>query len=318
MRSLRAILLIALLAATGCREIDPPDITPPCGAEGASRADLGLPLVGRDVSEHFDFEDNYAEFTTAGGDLYVTTYGQHGGGFFDRYPARDSISFGQGAPEWEEGYRTPMNALVTERVFEDHYTVVNLNACRYWVTGANGHLEIVSCEADALSDVRAVPDWPPIEASDLVPPCAERGLSRVELGSPTYERFNRYQDLSQHAKFTTTGGQLYIKVTDVVDSPVKDRYVPYARVQMSRGEPRRNPNIASSLNRPDVVVDVPEGDFVEVTPVRRDQRPTPVLDPGTYWVFTTPAANVTIVSCEEDGVYDARPVAPVGANGSGS
>lgn len=140
----------------------------------------------------------------------------------------------------------------------------------------------------------------------------------MELGSPTYERFNRFQDLSKHAKFTTTGGQLYIKVTDVVDSPVKDRYVPYARVQMSRGEPRRDPYLASSLSRPDAVVDVPEGDFVEVTPVRRDQRPTPVLDPGTYWVFTTPAANVTIVSCEEGGVYDARPVAPVGANGSGS
>lgn len=94
MRSLLAILLIALLTATGCREIDPPDITPPCGAEGASRADLGSPDRANDEFEHLDFEDNYAEFTTAGGELYVTTYGQHGGGFFDTYPAIVTVAFG--------------------------------------------------------------------------------------------------------------------------------------------------------------------------------------------------------------------------------
>ncbi|MEX2553188.1 MAG: hypothetical protein WD627_09360, partial [Actinomycetota bacterium] len=120
MKVLAVLSLLLVFVATACRERDLPDVKPPCGIEGDSRADLGLPYYGNDVAlDYRDFEDNYAEFTTSGGDLYLTTYGHGHGGAFDVYPKTSGISFGTGVPRWEEkpgGLTTPQvpaNAEVT-------------------------------------------------------------------------------------------------------------------------------------------------------------------------------------------------------------
>jgi len=309
MKALAVLCLLLVLVTTACREErELPDVKPPCGIEGDSRADLGLPYYGNDVAlDYRDFEDNYAEFTTSGGDLYLTTYGHGDSGIFHVYPVRSGISFGQGVPRWDEepgGYTTPQlpaNPDVTVSVYEDHYTVVNLPAGRYWATGARGRLEVIACNPVAVSDARPAPDWEPIEPSTLAPPCREEGAARVELGSPTYERFNRHQDLSRHASFSTTGGEVYVTVNGIVDSPVKDRYTPYARVYMGISPPRRNHldtalSTAAGYNKA-----ITEGGFARFEN----------LIPGTFWVFVTPAANVTVISCDEGGVYDPQAMPPV-------
>jgi len=308
MKALAVLCLLLVLLATACREVrELPDVKPPCGIEGDSRADLGLPYYGNDVAlDYRDFEDNYAEFTTSGGDLYLTTYGHGGGGIFDIYPQTSGVSFGKGVPTWDDEpdavvMQRPANAEVSLSVHEDHYTVVNLPAGRYWATGARGNLEVIACSPVEVTDARPAPDWEPIEPSTLVPPCGEQGVSRVELGSPTYEFFSRHQDLSRHAKFSTTGGEVYVTVNGIVDSPVKDRYTPYARVYMGIAPPRRN-NLDTALEpvtgREKAIT---EGGFAQFEK----------LIPGTFWVFVSPAANVSVISCDEGGVYDPQAMPPV-------
>jgi len=315
MKALATLCLLLVLVATACRERELPDVKPPCGVEGDSRAGLGLPNYGNDVAlDYRGFEDNYAEFTTTGGDLYLTTYGAGGGGIFHIYPQTSRISFGKGVPTWKEDpdhrvTQRPTNAEVSLSVYEDHYTVVNLPAGRYWATGARAVLEVIACNPVGVSDARPAPDWEPIEPSTLLPPCGEQGVSRVELGSPTYELFDRYQDLSRHARFSTTGGDVYITVNGIVDSPVKDRYTPYAKVYMGLTPPRRDSYVAdlpATAGGYDQAIT--EGGFAQFEK----------LIPGTFWVFVSPAANVSVISCDERGVYDAQPMPSTqDAEGSG-
>lgn len=65
------------------------NIQPPCGPEGVAKADLGRPWT------------EYAEFTTQGGQIYVTASGFSHGGVFDAAvgEGRTRLHVGTGTPE---------------------------------------------------------------------------------------------------------------------------------------------------------------------------------------------------------------------------
>lgn len=242
----------------------------------------------------------YAQFTTKGGQLFVTAY-NFGHGIFDPEVGATTAYFGSGIPQVDEDTLNVANADLDVGVVEDDFTAFELEAGTYWtLTSTSAFIEIVSCTAGGVSNPIPDPPAKPDEPNYTPPPCGAEGVSRVDLGTPTYERFNRYQDLSHYAQFGIHAETVYVTVSDVEPGQYKDLEVPYATVLIGVGAPRRSSN---SLNvRSDKGFAVPENGFVQV-----DLR-TDYLVP--FWVLTTPAANVSIISCEENGVYAVRTASP--------
>jgi len=278
-------VLIPALAALfllpgGCYEPKRTGIKPPCGSEGVSRVDLGIP-------RRYDSSSLYAEFTTNGGLLYVTAYGFSHGGVLDPDVGHTSIYIGPGSPEGENA--EPSNALASLSLTEDDYSTVELPVGTYWLVGGP-IIEIVSCEEGGVSDGKPVIPAFPAERTNIKPPCGDQGVSRVDLGTPWYNPLDRYQDLSSYAEFTTNGGPLYLTATGFAHSADRDSDLAQTTISMGLGVPRRHINELPIWNIIEQV-DLLEGDFIEIR-----------LDPGTYWLLSESPADIAIVSCQEGGV----------------
>lgn len=287
----------ALVVPMGCAKRT--GLEPPCGVQGVSRVDLGHPSVS-EMAERGE----YAQFTTKGGELFVTAY-NFSHGILDPKIGATTAYFGSGIPQVDEDTLNVLNADLDVGVVEDDFTAFELEAGTYWTLTGTAFIEIVSCDEGGVSNPVPVPPYALQEPNFTPPPCGPEGASRADLGSPTYERYNRYQDLSHYARFGTHTETVYVTVSDVEPGQFGDLEVPYALVEIGVGTPRRSDNPLNVGS--DKSIRVPENGFVQV------ELRTDYVVP--FWVLTTPAANVSIISCEESGVYGVRSASPAPAAG---
>lgn len=112
------------------------------------------------------------------------------------------------------------------------------------------------------------------------PPCGKEGASRVELG-PLFANM---------AQFETTGGKLYATAYDLSHGGAFDPKVGQTRLYIGEeatdGGTLPDPPPGTMFTK-----DVVEDKFVEFE-----------LPAGSYWLATTNAARIAVVSCSENGV----------------
>lgn len=153
----RLITVGLLLALSGCYSnlFDGPktepketNVQPPCGPDGEAKAELGYPWAG------------YSEFSTQGGQIYVTASGFRHGGVFDAAvgEGRTRLHVGAGTPENfnAQGGSGPSNATLSIGVEEDSFVEIELPAGTFWLTSTNvAEIAVVSCTEGGVSAVRA-------------------------------------------------------------------------------------------------------------------------------------------------------------------
>lgn len=153
-RLLITVTLLLTLSACYSNIFDGPkaepketNVQPPCGPAGLAKADLGYPWT------------EYAEFTTQGGQVYVTASGFSHSGVFDAAvgEGRTRLHVGAGTPENfnVQGGSGPSNAMLSVGVEEDSFAEIELPAGTYWLTSSNrAAIAVVSCVEDGVSAVR--------------------------------------------------------------------------------------------------------------------------------------------------------------------
>lgn len=287
------LALAALLALVGCEEIERTGLKPPCGVEGVARVELGR--AG-------DPNHGHAEFTTRGGQLYLTAYGFSHGGIGDRDVELTRVSIGSGVPRLNSQNLSgpPLNAKITTDVIETDFTAVELPPGDYWLTAGGANIEVVSCKKNGVSDARPAPlvmNPDPPQRTNLKPPCGEQGVSRADLGRPSFNTLRRYENPATYAEFTAKRGPLYLTATGFTQEGGPD-LLNETGVLVGTDFPKRGIGLDSRItNAEHVVYQLVEDDFKEIE-----------VEPGRYWLLTSKDANIAIVSCQEDGVTDPKPV----------
>ena len=113
------------------------DVMPPCGSK-ATIVDLGVSYT----------DQKPAQFTTGGGDIYITATDFPHGGYFDQKEWLSEINLGLTSkmPVVDESRSTITNTVKTLNVKENKYTKVNLPSESYWLLSSNGgRIKIASC-----------------------------------------------------------------------------------------------------------------------------------------------------------------------------
>ena len=113
-----------------------------------------------------------------------------------------------------------------------------------------------------------------------MPPCGKEGATRVELGPLS----------AGTARFESAGGTLYITAYDFPHGAVFDSEVGQTRLYIGE-EPLDGYTPPEPPPGTLVTLSVVEDDFVEFE-----------VPAGFYWLATTNAARIAIVSCSENGV----------------
>jgi hypothetical protein len=119
---------------------------PPCG-DGASRAELGAPFVGGPA----------AEFTTAGGTVYVAVERFDHGGAFDPATGTATVYVGPAdrPPTYDRQTGAVGNARADVHVEERTFAALTLEPGRYWLWTTNGSgVVVMSCDPGGVSDGR--------------------------------------------------------------------------------------------------------------------------------------------------------------------
>ncbi len=139
-----------VLAVGGCSfgpiRPDPPPTTPsePC-PQGGIDIELGSPSPGGET----------AEFTTAGGTVFVAVSGFSEGGLFEPDVWQSAVYVGDAAvpPTYDEQSGQVSGVLVQAAVVEGTWGSLELEPGRYWLWATN-YPDVVmrSCEPDGLSD----------------------------------------------------------------------------------------------------------------------------------------------------------------------
>jgi len=118
----------------------------PC--DPISQIELGYPLVG----------ENVAEFTTNGGNLYVTARKFDHVGILD--PKKWSVNIYVGntenLPSWDSRRGIITNIVQKANFSEGNYGELNLKKGRYWLWSSSNDVVIYSCEEGGVSDPKPV------------------------------------------------------------------------------------------------------------------------------------------------------------------
>ncbi|MEX2553650.1 MAG: hypothetical protein WD627_11700 [Actinomycetota bacterium] len=282
--------LAAFLVLPGCEEIERTGLKPPCGVQGVARVELGRPSKANQT---------YAKFSTKGGQLYLTAYDFGKGGLGDRDVEFSKVFIGSGgAPKVDGDEDRPLNTTITTDVIEDDFTAVELPPGDYWLTAGAANIEVVSCEKNGVTDEKPVlGDFPPRQRINLKPPCGDQGVSRVDLGSPSFDTLRRYEDPTTYAEFAAKGGPLYVIATGFKQGSDDQPILNQTSVLIGHRSPKRGIETSNRVTNYSYWVDLVENDFHELE-----------VSAGRYWLLTSKEANIAVISCQADGVSDPKPV----------
>lgn len=120
----------------------------PCGGNPASFVELGSPYLTNPT----------AEFTTAGGEIYVIARRyEHGILLPNRRTTAVYIGHYNNPPVWDSPKNTVSNTYEKITVWEKDYGTLILPAGRYWLwSSSGGDVVVYSCEAGGVSDPKPV------------------------------------------------------------------------------------------------------------------------------------------------------------------
>jgi len=119
---------------------------PPCRESPSSAVNLGSP---------YRLSSLPAEFTTTGGEIFITARRFEHGGIFDPEKGITAIYIGHAEtpPSWDRQRNVVSNTLEELYINEGEYAKVTLPAGRYWLwTTTGGDIQLISCRPNALTD----------------------------------------------------------------------------------------------------------------------------------------------------------------------
>lgn len=118
----------------------------PCGESPSSAVNLGSP---------YRLSSLPAEFTTTGGEIFITARRFEHGGIFDPEQGITAIYIGHAEtpPSWDRQRNIVSNTLEELTINEGEYGKVTLPAGRYWLwTTTGGDIQLISCRPKAITN----------------------------------------------------------------------------------------------------------------------------------------------------------------------
>lgn len=142
------LFLFILSRAVPPTEPMPKEQLMPCGGNPASFVELGSPYLTNAT----------AEFTTAGGEIYVIARRyEHGILLPDRRATAIYVGHYDNPPVWDSPRNKVSNTYEKISVWESDYGSLTLPAGRYWLwSSSGGDVVVYSCEAGGVSDPKPV------------------------------------------------------------------------------------------------------------------------------------------------------------------
>ena len=143
------LFLFILSRAVPPAEPMPAEQRMPCDGNPASFVELGSPYLTKST----------AEFTTAGGEIYVIAQRYEHAGIFGSFGGSTAINIGDIniLPTYNEKQNIITNATKTISIKEKDYGALTLPAGRYWLwSSSGGDIVVYSCEEGGVSDPKPV------------------------------------------------------------------------------------------------------------------------------------------------------------------